>query len=183
VFANHNYNVRQLTPERIPEAFPVVAVLDEQITAERWYDYARAIVGPDGRSENHGILTLEDRQGCIMGLSVYVIRPDLWRGRVLVIENFAIVTLIGTQQAASVLLAAIEHLARDRACQCLAVSLLERTAGRSPDQNRGLTGRFFKGAGFRLDLARLSKCLEPTAPDRPGAAGAHVPLGYPGLHS
>lgn len=172
MLANYNYNVRQLTPERIPEAFPVVAVLDEDITAERWYDYAFAILGPDGRDEQHGILALQDRQGCIIGLSVYAVRPDLWRSRVLVIENFAVVSLIGTQQAASVLLAAMERLARDQACGCLAVSLLERTAGRSLDRSRGLSGRFFKGAGFRLDLARLSKCFEPTTSERADAAGA-----------
>jgi len=180
MLVNDNYKVRRLTPERIPEAFPVVAALDEEITAERWSDYARSILGPDGREAGHGILTLQDRQGCIIGLSAYVIRPDLWRNRVLVIENFAVVALVGAQQAASMLLAAMEQLAREQACQCLAVSLLERKAGKALEQSRDLTGRFFEGAGFRLDLARLSKCFDPTTPDGPGAAGAFGSSKNPG---
>lgn len=156
-----NYRVRPLTPERIPEAYPVVAFLDAELTAQRWADYACAVLGPDGDSESHGILTLEDRQGRIVGLSAYAIRPDLHRRRVMVIENFAVVTLLGGQQAASILLTAMEQLARQRACQCLAVSLLEEGAPRSLGGNRNQTRQFFKGAGFRLDLRRFCKCFEP----------------------
>lgn len=139
----------------------MVAVLDEAITAQRWSDYARTIAGPDGQDGGRGILTLEDRQGRIVGLSAYAIRPDLHCGRVLAIENFAVVTLIGAQQAAAMLLAAMERLARDRACRYLAVSLPERRAGGSPGRDRNLTGRFFEGAGFRPDLTRLCKCVDP----------------------
>jgi len=87
--ANNAYTVRRLTPERIPEAIAAVAILDQDITAERRPGYARSIFDPDGREAGHGALTLQDRQGCIVGLSAHVIRPDLWRSRVLVIESFA----------------------------------------------------------------------------------------------
>jgi hypothetical protein len=117
-------------------------------------------------------LTLEDRLGRIVGLCAYDVRPDLHRNRVLVIENFAVVTLIGAPRAAAELLAAMEQLARDRACHCLAVSLLGRRVRRSPDRDRGRTGRFFKGAGFRLDLARLCKCFDPAPAETFETAGA-----------
>ena len=157
------YNVRPLSQERIPEAFPVVAFLDEQVTPRQWSDYASAVVASTGQGGGHGIMTLQDPQSHIIGLSVYHIRPDLRSGRVLVIENFAVVTLIGAQQAASTLLAAMEELARDRNCACLAISLLDRKARRSPNHHRSQTGRLFTGAGFRLDVARLSKCFDSTA--------------------
>lgn len=157
------YNVRPLSLERIPEAFPVVAFLDERVTAQDWSNYASAVVAANGQGGGHGIMTLQDPQNHIIGLSVYHIRPDLQRGRVLVIENFAVVTLIGVQQAASTLLASMEELARERDCACLAVSLLDRKDRRSPNHGRNQTGRFFKGAGFRLDVARLSKCFDPAA--------------------
>ena len=69
----------------------------------------------------------------------------------------------GAQQAASALLAAMEALARDRDCACLAISLLDRKVRRSSNLHRSQTGRLFKGAGFRLDVARLSKCFDPAA--------------------
>jgi hypothetical protein len=163
IYYNVQYNVRPLSQERIPEAFPVVAFLDERVTPQQWSDYASTVVAANGQGGSHGIMTLQDRQSHIIGLSVYHIRPDLQRGRVLVIENFAVVTLIGAQQAASTLLAAMEELARDRNCACLAISLLDSKARRSPNHHRSQTGQLFKGAGFRLDVARLSKCFDPTA--------------------
>lgn len=157
------FDVRPLAPERIPEAFPLVASLDQNITAQQWSDYASAFVDAPGQSDGHGIMTLQDPQQHIVGLSVYHIRPDLHRGRLLVIENFAIVSLIKAQQAALTLLAAMEDLARDLGCSCLAISLLDRRIRRSPNHPRSQAGRFFAGAGFRLDLARLGKCFDPIA--------------------
>ena len=169
------YNVRPLSLERIPEAFPVVAFLDERVTAQDWSNYASAVVAANGQGGGHGIMTLQDPQSHIIGLSVYHVRPDLQRGRVLVIENFAVVTLIGAQQAASTLLAAMEELARDRDCACLAISLLDRKERRSLNHRRIHTGRLFEGAGFRLDVARLSKCLEPAAPGHLEPSGPSDP--------
>ena len=165
--------VRPLTPERIPEAFPLVASLDRDITAQQWSDYARAFVDPHGRDDGCGIMTLQDPQANIVGLSVYHVRPDLHRGRLLVIENFAIVSLVRVQQAALTLLAAMEDLARDLECHCLAVSLLDRRIRRSPNHPRSQAGRFFTGAGFRLDLARLGKCFDPGAFEQRKLDGAN----------
>ncbi len=169
------YNVRPLSQERIPEAFPVVAFLDEQVTPQQWSDYASAVVASTGQGGGHGIMTLQDPQSHIIGLCVYHIRPDLQRGRVLVIENFAVVTLIGARQAASTLLAAMEALARDRNCACLAISLLDRKGRRSPNHRRNQTGQIFKGAGFRLDVARLSKCFDPAEARHLETAGPSEP--------
>ena len=155
------YNVQPLTPERIPEAFPVVAFLDEEITAQQWGDYASAVIARNGHSGDDGIMTLQDPQSHIVGLSVYHIRPDLLRGRVLSVENFAVVALIGVQQAAAQLLEAMEKLAQEQNCACLAVSLLDRAVRRGP--HRRQTGQLFKSAGFRLELARLGKCFDPVA--------------------
>lgn len=164
------YNARPLSRKRIPEAFPVVAFLDDRITAQQWSAYAGALVAANGQGR-HGIMTLQDPQNHIIGLSVYHIRPDLHRGRVLVVENFAVVSLIGSQQAAGALLSAMEQLARDQGCACLAVSLLNGKERRSPNRRRNQTGRLFKGAGFRLDVAQLSKCFDGTPAPHLGSAG------------
>ena len=168
------YSVLPLSRDRIPEAFPVVACLDQQVTAKQWTDYATAVVAANGTG-GHGIMTLQDPQSHIIGLSVYHIRPDLQRGLILAIENFAVVSLTGSQQAASTLLAGMEDLARDCGCACLAVSLLDRHARRSPNRRRNHTGRLFQGAGFRLDLARLSKCFEAATAGGQGPADGAQP--------
>ena len=154
------YNVRPLTPELIAEAFPVVAFVDEEVTVQQWRDYASSVIAKNRDDGADGIMTLQDPQNHIIGISVYHIRPDLLRGRVLVIENFAVVALIGAREAAAKLLTAMEELARDRDCSCLAVSLLDRKTRRSPHHRHNHTGQFFKSAGFRLELARLGKCFD-----------------------
>lgn len=169
-----HYNARPLSRERIPEAFPVVAILDDRITAQQWSSYAGAVVAANGQG-GHGIMTLQDPQSHIIGLSVYHVRPDLHRGHVLVIENFAVASLIGAQQAAGALLAAMEQLARDQGCACLAISLLNRTERRSPNHRRNQTSQLFKGAGFRLDMARLSKCFDATTAPYLESAGSGEP--------
>ena len=103
------------------------------------------------------------------------IRPDLHRGRVLVIENFAVVSLIGVQQAAAALLAAMEQLAREQGCACLAISLLNRKDRKSPNRRHNPTGQLFKGAGFRLDMARLSKCFDAAAARQSRSDGRSEP--------
>ena len=133
--------VRPLTPERIPEAFPLVASLDQDITAQQWSDYASAFVGPPDLGDGCGIMTLQDPQKHIVGVSVYYMRPDLHRGRLLVIENFAIVSLIRVQQAALTLLAAMEDLACQLGCPCLAVSILDHRISISPNHPRSQAGR------------------------------------------
>ena len=70
------------------------------------------------------IVTVQGQYGCIYGLAVYRVKLDLRRGRILEIENFAVVNLVGARHAARVLLQALEKLARERDCRCMTVSLL-----------------------------------------------------------
>lgn len=171
------FKLQLLTPERIPEAFPVVAILDAEITPQRWLEYARAIVGANGHDDDHGIMTLLDPRNCIVGLSAFTIRPDLQRGRILMIEIFAVVALLGGRHASAALLRSMEQLARARDCRCLAVSLLDRKIRRSPHRRRSETRQFLQGAGFRLDLARLSKCFSQPRGVWPETGAASAPTG------
>lgn len=148
----------------------MVAFLDDRITAQQWSAYAGDLLAANGHG-GHGIMTLQDPQSHIIGLSVYHVRPDLQRGRVLVVENFSVVSLIGAQQAAAALLAAMEQLAREENCACLAISLLNRGERKSPTRRRAQNGQFFKGAGFRLDTARLSKCFDAAPHPEPAGSG------------
>ena len=163
-----NYTIRPLTHERIHEAFPVVAVLDSGITPEEWCEYAQTLIEPPESRHNHGIITVQDLQGHIIGFSVYQIRPDLRRGRILDIENFAVANLIGAPNAASTLLKALENLARDEKCECLSISLLNPKSRRSLRAPGNRPSDLFRGAGFQADLARLRKCLDNNDPKRPG---------------
>ena len=157
------YLVSPLTAERIPAAFPLVSVLQTGVTEDAWNSYAATLIGLAGSGVGPGIVTVQGEYGCIYGLSVYRVKPDLRRGRILEIENFAVVNPVGARHAGRVLLLALEKLARERGCHCMTVGLLNpglRRRLRAPDDP---TADFFKSAGFRGEPLRLRKCFE-TAP-------------------
>lgn len=154
------YLVSTLALEQVLAAFPLVSVLDPGVTEEQWSDYATALVKSPDAGENEGIITVQSDQGYIHGLSVYKVKQDLRRGRLLEIENFAVVNLTGTGNAAKVLLGALEDLARERGCYCISLGMLNPKMRRWLRQPRHPVADLFSAAGFRGEPLRLRKCFD-----------------------
>lgn len=157
---NDTFVVRTLMPERIREAYPIVSLFNPAVTAKSWNDYARSLADLPGAGRLWGILTVQSPQSHILGLSVYRVQPDLGRGRVLAIENFAVANLVGMRIAAAALLEALEEVARERECDCMVLTLLDPRLRRLLRKTNGTASDFFKGAGFQGERLRLRKCFE-----------------------
>ena len=170
------YLVRPLAHGQIPQAFPLVSMLDMALTMEQWQDYAGAMIPPPGERngrtdtpmagrfhEGHGMLSVQSGQGHIYGVSAYCLKPDLRRERVMEIENFAVVDVTGTRRAARVLLDGLEALARERNCSCIVIGLLNPMIRRRLRDEQEATVDLFKATGFRGDYMRLRKCFEEPA--------------------
>jgi hypothetical protein len=173
------YRVRPLAKSQIPQAFPLISMLDVELTMEQWQDYADALVqaddkrqglskGPGTRGQNgtpggphadHQMLSVQSGQGHIYGVSAYWLKPDLRRERVMEIENFAVVDVTGTRRAARVLLDGLEALARERDCSCIVVSLLNPMVRRRLRDEQEATIDLFKATGFQGDFMRMRKCF------------------------
>ena len=156
--SNH-YIARQLTPNQIAQAFPLVEILDAGLTAEQWSNYATALTGSSGRLSDRGIITVQNDQGVIYGLSAYWLRRDLRRGNVLEIENFAALDLMGGRSAARTLLGALEKLARRRNCSCISINLLDPHMRRWLREPLHPAVELFRAAGYRGEPMRLRKCF------------------------
>ncbi len=182
------YLVRPLALDQIPQAFPLVSMLDTALTMEQWQDYAGAMIppagdrngrqtdalmtggpvagGPEvlaGAYEGHHMLSVQSGQGHIYGVSAYWLKPDLRRERVMEIENFAVVDVTGTRRAARVLLDGLEALARERNCSCIVIGLLNPMIRRRLRDEQEATVDLFKATGFHGDYMRLRKCFEAPA--------------------
>ena len=182
------YLVRPLALDEIPQAFPLVSMLDTALTMEQWQDYAAAMIlpaggrngrradvsvaggpvagGPEvpgGPREGHHMLSVQSGQGHIYGVSAYWLKPDLRWERVMEIENFAVVDVTGTRRAARVLLDGLEALAREQDCSCIVIGLLNPMIRRRLRDEQEATVDLFKATGFQGDYMRLRKCFEEPA--------------------
>ncbi len=176
------YLVRPLAYGQIPQAFPLVSMLDTALTMAQWQDYAGAMIPPPGDRngrqtdvsragvsvpggprEGRHMLSIQSEQGHIYGVSAYWLKPDLRRERVMEIENFAVVDVTGTRRAARVLLDGLEALARERDCSCIVVGLLNPMIRRRLRDEQKTTVDLFKATGFQGDYLRLRKCFKEPA--------------------
>ncbi len=171
------YLVRPLALDQIPQAFPLVSMLDTALTMAQWQDYAGAMIPPTGERngrradvsevggprEGHHMLSVQSGQGHIYGVSAYWLKPDLRRERVMEIENFAVVDVTGTRRAARVLLDGLEALAREQDCSCIVIGLLNPMIRRRLRDEQEATVDLFKATGFQGDYMRLRKCFQEPA--------------------
>jgi hypothetical protein len=151
--------VKPLNPEQIPQAFALVAILDERLSQDAWCEYAAAIVEKADSGVGRGIMTVQSEEGCIYGLSDHHIKQELHRGRVLEVENFAVADLIGAKTAARLLLESLESIARAQQCRCMSLKLLNPAMRKWLRRSNGLRRDLFEAAGFRDEPLRLRKCF------------------------
>ncbi len=152
--------VKPLTPEQIPQAFALVSIFDGRLSQEAWCEYAAAIVEKADNGVGRGIMTVQSEEGYIYGLSVHHLKQELRRGRVLEIENFAVVDLIGAKTAAGLLLESLESIARAQQCRCMSLKLLNPAMRKWLRRSNGPRADIFQAAGFRGEPLWLRKCFE-----------------------
>jgi len=154
------YIVCPLTTAQIAQAFPLLVVLEPELTLDRWSNYASAFMGPSHDVHPRRILTVQNSQGYIYGLASCRRRCDLHHGCVLEVENFVSLELTGNKVAANALLTVIESLAREWDCKRISLSLLDprmRDTLRAPEQP---ATSLFDFAGYHEEPFRLGKALQ-----------------------
>ena len=152
------YIVRPLTTDQIAQAFPLLAVLDPDLTLERWTDYAAAFIEPS-KDGPRAIMTVQNAQGYIYGLASCQRRCDLHHGCVLEVENFVSLDLTDNKVAANALLTVIESLAREWGCGHISLSLLDAGTRGNLRLPRQPATSLFDFAGYHEESFRLGKEL------------------------
>ncbi len=153
------FDARSLTPEQIPQAFPLISVTAPELSLERWADYAASFIGPSGPAMPGEIVTVQNADRYIFGLAICQPKCDLYQGRILDVENFVTLDLTGGRRAASVLLKAAEDRARAWDCNCICVSLV-RNDGADPRMGDHPATLLLRTCGYVGDAKRLAKNLK-----------------------
>ena len=153
------YLIRPLGADQIAQAYPLLSIFDPRLTKDQWLDYAGKLIEWTGSAEERRIITVQSIQKAISGLSVQWVRPDLHRGRILQIENFAVIDIAGNRKAAVLLLRALDDLARRLGCHCVSISLLNAQMRKWLRDPGNPAMDVFRSAGFRGDQLRLRKCF------------------------
>ena len=156
---SHTYLVTPLALDQIPQSFPLISIIEPKLDEDRWASYAKALLAGPERAEQRSILTVQSKRRHIYGLSVYWLKPDLREGRILEIENFAVVDVTGNRKPAYLLLGALEELARTQHCSCITISLLNPQMRRWLREPNNPAMDLFRAAGFRGEQLRMRKCF------------------------
>lgn len=103
---------------QVDRSFPVAHV-GFGISLDRWRDFVAGWLQP-GRTDC-GILVVQDDADYMLGLCSFEGRDDLHCGRVLSVENFVALDLIGGQQVARLLLENLESYADARGIEAIRI--------------------------------------------------------------
>jgi hypothetical protein len=155
----------------------LLSIFDAALSQDAWCRYAAGIVESAGNGLARGIMTVQSRRGYIYGLSVHDLKHELRRGRILEVENFVVVDMVGAKPAAGLLLESLEGIARDQQCHCMSLKLLSPVVRRALRPANGTRRDILKEAGFRGEPLRLRRCLSLTAADPRVRACAGAPDG------
>ncbi|HEY0833176.1 MAG TPA: hypothetical protein VGE72_04620 [Azospirillum sp.] len=155
---DEGFTAKPLGLRQIDQAYPLVRTIAPDLEVERWRGFATALTGLSRASgAPGGIMTAQNERGYIHGLFSYSVRADLHYGQVLAVDNFIVLDLFNPAGAASVLLKAMEDVARAHHCAAIHTALPERCAG-PPDERHSMLG-FFRDGGHKVVSPRLCKVL------------------------
>ncbi len=157
---------RLLDREMIDRAYPLVRSIAAGITLDRWARFARPLVTSRSTSRPHGLMTIQNAPGYILGLFGFEVRDDLQDGRTLAIENIVIANIPGRDTIWGAIVSTAENLARMHGCRAIRAGLSDELD--PSDSDRAWLTNSFEAAGYSLEGVRACKRIEVS-----DAANAH----------
>jgi len=111
-----------LTLDEIGVVYPLVHAVAPDIDLDAWRSFARQLV--DGAADlSHGAIGLRNGAGYVCGLLIYHTGIELRQGRVLAVDLFAALDLLGDERATLALVDAAEVKARELRCAATRIRL------------------------------------------------------------
>lgn len=154
--------VKELTADRITQAFPLVQALYGDTSVACWADFARAhLSNRVFEPPQTGIVAAENAEGYIQGLFCYRVTDQALRGRTLICDHFIAFDLAGFNSPLPALTEVAETVARRNNCAIFSVSL---PGWALPELRRvGTPHAWLLDAGHRMDSLRFYKPVAPAA--------------------
>ena len=152
---------RELTADRMAQAFPLVQLVNPNLSFDGWQRYAEYRTQAVVRAPS-GMLLIEDGSEHIAGLFGYLIDLNLQHGRVLVARDLVTLGLFEHQrcQTVRVIVETLDDLAEAHSCTAI------HTLTANPLSCEDTSGPFvdlFAAAGHRAEPWGFCKLLAPPA--------------------
>ncbi|WP_282605521.1 hypothetical protein [Pelagibius sp. Alg239-R121] len=150
-----------MTADRMAQAFPLVQLVNPNLSFEGWQRYAAYRTQSDVK-EPSGILLIEDGSEHIAGLFGYLIDLHLQYGRVLVARDLVTLALFEHQrnQALRTIVETLDELAATHSCS--AIHTITAKPLSCEDTNVPFV-QLFAAAGHRCEPWGFCKLLPPAA--------------------
>ena len=149
-----HFIAKQLTPDRVDDAFPIARAAVPGLTLERWRAFAGESVAVADRAAPPGIMVVENDRGYIQGLCTYRLQHDMRHGTILTVDDLVALDLVDDGQIVSTLVDALEARARAFGCSAIRLHVAEDAQARP---NSPVLYELLKRTGHAVDAVRMVK--------------------------
>jgi hypothetical protein len=125
---NAPLTTRELPPESLPQAWPLVREIVDGATLENWCAFGRAVLSPDTAAFTRRGIVVVERGRTIRGLVTYRTTQAPARGRTLLLSNAVVLDLVLGERIAQLLHSAVLDVARRENCRALVLETVPRMA-------------------------------------------------------
>ena len=149
--------IHALAPQQVAQAYALVRLVASDLSLDAWCHFANTRISPN-EPPSGGIHTVQDVLGNILGFASYTTNSSLHDGRILTVDNLAVVGTIERQRD-SVLLAllgAMESVAASHRCGVIQFQLESSSSAVLDRQTRWL----LQAAGHSERYVLFSKLLK-----------------------
>ncbi|MCC7046010.1 MAG: hypothetical protein IT562_04790 [Alphaproteobacteria bacterium] len=163
---------RLLDRSKIDQAYPLVRSLVPGITLSRWNAFVRPQLIVHSSAWPHGVMTIQNHKGYILGLFSFEVRDDLYESRTLCVDTIVVPNIPGRDLIWFAIADATDQLAKMNDCRAVRAGLNEELGGDA--QDRLWVGSSLQRSGYVLEGVRAFKRFDGDAlsavPGRPGGA-------------
>ncbi|MCC6469667.1 MAG: hypothetical protein IT563_15190 [Alphaproteobacteria bacterium] len=165
---------RLLDRSKIDQAYPLVRSLVPGITLGRWNAFVRPQLAVHSAAWPHGVMTIQNHKGYILGLFSFEVRDDLYESRTLCIDNIVVPSMPGRELIWIAIADATDQLAKMNDCRAVRAGLNEELGSDADD--RLWVGSSLQRSGYVLEGVRAFKRLDgeaiPAVPGKTGGGGS-----------
>jgi len=122
-----SYVTHPLEAHHLPLAYPLISAKSPQITLATWVEFATRYVDGRAGARGSGAIGLRREGGYISGLAMHRIESELLHEKVLFVDLFMALDLVGQTAAAQMLFQTLEAIAQGGDCSMMCVRLVDQT--------------------------------------------------------
>ncbi len=144
--------------DQVDKIYPLIQARRPDMSVS---DLKSALKQFDKVETEKGLLAFENKQHYLMGFCTYNIVEDALDGRILFVNHFIPMDVMGRYNTAAIMIQAIEDKARGNDCRAIHVNLHDAVSQTSSDASP--TIRNLSEMGHCLDGLKLRKAIQPAA--------------------